>query len=92
MAAEPEDVVTGELHARIARLEAALKGIAPRCSGVWMDVEGPAPECDEIGVWDWHDHAGQEWKCDEHKNSHFYIEGPELDEDCVRARAALKET
>ena len=86
------------LRAQVARLEAAnaalaaaLEGIVPHCSGVWMDVEGPAPECNEVGVWRWEDHDGREWKCDKHKDSHFYAEGPELDEDCVRVRAALSD-
>ena len=62
---------------RAEKLAGALEACAPRCS------------CGEIGVWEWSDYDGQEYKCDKHKRSHFYEYGPTPVPEGAQARAAL---
>ena len=62
---------------RAERLAGALEACVPRC------------DCGEIGVWEWFDNDGQEYKCDKHKHRHFFTYGPEPVPEGVQAKAAL---
>jgi hypothetical protein len=83
-------------HKARRRLAALAKHLGPLREGLAKQLPrcGTAPgqheNCQEFGIWEWYDNDGDQRKCEAHKDYHFYINGPILDEERQAAVAALR--
>lgn len=61
-----------DLRAELAATQQALGETAAA-----LEANLQRCNCGQIATWQWGDYDGEEFKCDEHKDDHFFTDGPD---------------